>query len=124
MDMLSNQVIIDWFKGLQDDICHGLEKLDGVGKFHEDKWTRPEGGGGRTRIIQGEHIEKGGVNFSAVHGSMPEVVAKGLGLPANDFLATGVSIVLHPSSPMVPIIHIKSSTGNDWTNQIYIDRLL
>lgn len=106
MDLLTNHVIIEWFKELQDDICEGLEALDGVGKFHQDEWSRPEGGGGRTRIIQGEHIEKGGVNFSAVHGSMPEVIAKGLGLPPNDFLATGVSIVLHPSNPMLPIIHM------------------
>ncbi len=106
MDILTSQVIIEWFKNLQNKICSALEHLDGLGKFHQDKWTRPEGGGGRTRIIQGEHIEKGGVNFSAVHGDMPEVVAKELGLPANEFLATGVSIVLHPSSPMVPIIHM------------------
>ena len=106
MDIVTQQSIIDWFKGLQDDICSSLEELDGEGKFREDKWERPEGGGGRTRIIQGQHIEKGGVNFSAVHGTMPEVIAKGLGLPANQFVATGVSIVLHPRNPMVPIIHM------------------
>lgn len=119
MDIITQDHIIDWFKGLQDDICTSLEDLDGSTKFHEDKWIRPEGGGGRTRIIQGDQIEKGGVNFSAVHGSMPEQIAKGLGLKPNDFLATGVSIVLHPSHPLVPIIHMnvryfETDTGEWW----------
>ena len=106
MDIVTQQSIIDWFKGLQDNICSSLEELDAHGRFREDPWERAEGGGGRTRIIQGQHIEKGGVNFSAVHGSMPETIAKGLGLPPNEFVATGVSIVLHPTNPMVPIIHM------------------
>ena len=98
--------IIFHFKALQDKICLGLEHLDGTGKFAEDKWERPGGGGGRTRIIEGQHIEKGGVNFSAVHGSMPLRIAEALGLPPNEFLASGVSIVLHPHNPWVPIIHM------------------
>ena len=74
--------IINRFKSLQDSICHGLEELDGTAHFSEDVWERPEGGGGgRSRVIQGAHIEKGGVMFSAVHGEMPEVIAKGLNLP-------------------------------------------
>jgi len=92
--------------GLQDRICAGLEAEDGEGKFHEDLWQRAEGGGGRTRIIQGRHIEKGGVNFSAVHGPMPEKIAKALGISEGKFYATGVSIVLHPINPHVPIIHM------------------
>lgn len=91
---------------LQDSICSGLEALDGEGKFVEDKWDRPEGGGGRSRVILGSKIEKGGVNFSAVHGDMPANISTALKLPATDFFATGVSIVLHPRSPMVPIIHM------------------
>lgn len=98
--------ISEWFKGLQDDICSALEQGDGQGVFHEDLWERPEGGGGRTRVIQGQHIEKGGVNFSAVHGPLPEKIGKALGLTAGSFFATGVSIVLHPRSPLVPIIHM------------------
>lgn len=117
--MIDAQEIITWFQGLQDRICHGLEELDAQGKFIEDAWDRPEGGGGRSRVIQGQHIEKGGVMFSAVDGEMPAVIAKGLGLPANNFLATGVSIVLHPSNPLVPIIHMnvryfETSTGEWW----------
>ncbi len=98
--------IIGWFKGLQDDICTSLESLDGSGKFHEDKWIRPEGGGGRSRVIQGAHIEKGGVMFSAIDGMMPETIAKGLDIKPTHFHATGVSIVLHPKNPWVPIIHM------------------
>lgn len=98
--------IAEWFKGLQDDICRALEQGDGEGTFQEDMWERPEGGGGRTRVIQGQHIEKGGVNFSAVHGPLPEKIGKALGLTAGSFFATGVSIVLHPRSPLVPIIHM------------------
>ncbi|MEM1123776.1 MAG: oxygen-dependent coproporphyrinogen oxidase [Bacteroidota bacterium] len=98
--------IVTYLKDLQDDICQQLEVADGVGKFQQDNWNRPGGGGGRTRIIQGALIEKGGVNFSAVEGNLPEKISKALNLPASQFFATGVSIVLHPVSPMVPIIHM------------------
>ena len=102
----SKEDIKHWFMSLQDDICHGLEKLDGVGSFSEDLWTRPEGGGGRSRVILGKHIAKGGVNFSAVEGRLPEKISNALGLSPTDFFATGVSIVLHPDNPHVPIIHM------------------
>ena len=98
--------IVNWFKLLQDDICTALENLDGKGKFQEDLWKRDGGGGGRTRIIRGENISKGGVNFSEVHGMMSEVMARKLDIPSGQFLATGVSIVLHPNNPWVPIIHM------------------
>ena len=98
--------IIDFFKTLQDEICMSLEAMDGHGRFKEDTWERPGGGGGRSRVILGQHIEKGGVMFSAVHGEMPEAIAKSLSLPENNFSATGVSIVLHPKNPWVPIIHM------------------
>jgi coproporphyrinogen III oxidase len=93
------------FMSIQDSICAALELQDG-GRFKEDLWQRPEGGGGRTRIIEGNQIEKGGVLFSAVHGPMPDAVAKGMKMEPTDFFATGVSIVLHPHSPMTPIIHM------------------
>lgn len=110
--MLNKETITEWFKELQDSICKGLEGLDGVETFQEDLWERPEGGGGRTRVIQdGAIIEKGGVNFSAVEGDMPEKLLKVLKVKADiskpiNFYATGVSIVLHPRSPMTPIIHM------------------
>ena len=80
--------------------------MDGGGKFQEDIWERAGGGGGRSRVILGKVIEKGGVNFSAVHGEMPANISEKLGLPPSQFFATGVSIVLHPANPNVPIIHM------------------
>ncbi len=111
--------ITEWFKTLQDQICAGLEDLDGTGKFQQDLWEREGGGGGRTRVIKGEIIEKGGVNFSAVHGPISKQMAATLKLEEGSFYATGVSIVLHPKSPMVPIIHMnvryfEMSTGVWW----------
>ena len=100
--------IVSGFKVLQDRICAGLESLDGKGMFIEERWQRSGGGGGRTRVISdGNVFEKGGVNFSHVHGIMPEKIASRLNLPLSaKFHATGVSIVIHPESPMVPIIHM------------------
>lgn len=102
----TRQDITEYFKWLQDDICRQLEEADGEGAFREDPWERSAGGGGRTRVIEGRHIEKGGVNFSAVHGPMPDKIVQALGVAAGSFYATGVSIVLHPRNPLVPIIHM------------------
>jgi coproporphyrinogen III oxidase len=108
--MLSREHIASAFTGLQRDICASLEEADGKGKFISDSWERPGGGGGLTRVIShGNVIEKGGVNFSAVWGRTPEPVLQAMKIEsANppDFYATGVSIVLHPFNPMVPIIHM------------------
>jgi coproporphyrinogen III oxidase len=107
MEKLDRNLIQIWFEGLQDRICTALETTDGKAKFHEDKWERSEGGGGKTRVVNnGNIIEKGGVSFSAVHGKTPEKILKALNLNEADFFATGVSIVIHPNSPMVPIIHM------------------
>ncbi|WP_256007075.1 oxygen-dependent coproporphyrinogen oxidase [Pedobacter deserti] len=99
--------VVAAFKQIQDEICRELEQTDGGASFEEENWTRDGGGGGRTRIIQnGNVLEKGGVNFSAVHGKLPESVKRGLGVDSDEFFATGVSIVMHPSNPYVPIIHM------------------
>ncbi|MEM7103765.1 MAG: oxygen-dependent coproporphyrinogen oxidase [Bacteroidota bacterium] len=103
---LTKEQIADWFKRLQNEICTGLEAIDGQGKFQEDKWKRHGGGGGQTRTFSGKVIEKGGVNFSAVFGDMPGKITKALGLDQDTFFASGVSIVLHPRNPMAPIIHM------------------
>jgi len=104
---MNKESIINDFKAIQDSICLGLEKLDGKTTFRTDNWERPEGGGGRTRIMQnGALIEKGGVNFSAVHGPVSDIMHNQLGLNGEEFTATGVSIVLHPTNPHVPIIHM------------------
>lgn len=111
--MPDKENIRDWFLELQADICRQLEAADGKGKFLSDEWARPGGGGGISRVLKnGKIIEKGGVNFSAVWGKTPEATLKLLNLPLGEgddppqFFATGVSIVLHPHNPMVPIIHM------------------
>lgn len=104
---MTKETIVSAFRQLQDDICQALELADGQGKFQEDAWERPGGGGGRSRVIRGAAIEKGGVNFSEVHGELNATAAKALKLgKGGDFFATGVSIVLHPRNPWVPIIHM------------------
>jgi coproporphyrinogen III oxidase len=96
-----------YFMDLQDRITDGLSKLDGR-SFREDLWDRDGGGGGgRTRVLEGGDIfEKGGVNFSRVEGNLPEEFAdqipRGSG---TEFLATGISLVIHPRNPRVPIVH-------------------
>jgi coproporphyrinogen III oxidase len=106
--MVVKEEITEQFMSLQDSICSAIEAEDKGASFLEDKWSREEGGGGRTRIIQkGNVIEKGGVLFSAVHGKVPEFLSKeNPALKEDTFYATGVSIVMHPSSPLVPIIHM------------------
>lgn len=97
-----------WFQDLQLAIIKQLEEADGKAKFTFDEWQRAEGGGGKSSVIQdGNIIEKGGVNYSAVYGKTPEFLIKSnQELINSQFYATGVSIVLHPQNPMVPIIHM------------------
>jgi coproporphyrinogen III oxidase len=114
---VNKEMISSALMTLQDNICKGLEGLDGSALFQEDPWERPGGGGGRTRIIQGKNIEKGGVNFSAVYGPSSPQMNRVLGIESDSFYATGVSIVLHPSNPNVPIIHMNVryfEAGNNW----------
>ncbi len=110
--MPTKETIRDWFTHLQQDICNQLEETDGQGKFIRDEWERPGGGGGVASVLTGgKIIEKGGVNFSAVWGKAPEPVVKSLNLSLTeqvDFFATGISIVIHPFNPMVPIIHMNT----------------
>ncbi|HEU4388817.1 MAG TPA: oxygen-dependent coproporphyrinogen oxidase [Blastocatellia bacterium] len=96
-----------FFATLQDEICAAIEQLDGDAGFHEDLWDREGGGGGRTRVMaNGGVFEKAGINFSEVHGQLPEAFAARLPMgEGTDFFATGVSLVLHPQSPMVPTVH-------------------
>ncbi|QHT65926.1 oxygen-dependent coproporphyrinogen oxidase [Rhodocytophaga rosea] len=117
---MQKEEISSWFQQLQDNICRQIEATDGKARFEEDLWTRDAGGGGRTRIIQkGNILEKGGVLFSAVHGETPANILRALHLEEAEFYATGVSIVMHPQSPMVPIIHMnvryfEMSNGIKW----------
>lgn len=109
-----------WLRGFQDRLCKALEVCDGEATFQEDAWQHETGGGGRSRIIQnGGIFEKGGVNFSAVSGEMPVAAATKLLMPDPRYFATGVSVVLHPQNPMVPIIHmnvryLETGNGEAW----------
>jgi len=95
-----------YIQNLQDRITSKLEAIDGKAIFQEDVWKRPEGGGGRTRVIDnGAVFEKGGVNISGVHGKLPESMQKYFKVPQCDFFACGLSLVLHPKNPMVPTVH-------------------
>ena len=95
-----------YIQQLQDRITTKLEAVDGKAKFQEDVWDRPEGGGGRTRVIEnGNVFEKGGVNISGVHGKLPDSMQKYFGVEDADFFACGLSLVLHPKNPMVPTVH-------------------
>lgn len=104
--MIKKEQIADQFRALQLRICEGLEDMDRGAAFQEDPWTLHSGGGGKTRVILGNHIEKGGVNFSAVWGPASDKLQKMLKKQGDTFFATGVSIVLHARSPHVPIIHM------------------
>lgn len=105
--MISKEQIALEYQIIQDEITSALEEIDGHAKFQEEIWDREGGGGGRTRIIlNGDVLEKGGVNFSAVYGKLPEIVQKAFKVDNDDFFATGVSIVMHPNHPWIPIIHM------------------
>ena len=93
---------------LQDRLCQALAAEDGQADFREDSWTREEGGGGRSRVIEnGGVFEKGGVNFSHVYGAQlpPSATAARPELTGRSFHAVGVSWVLHPENPHVPTSH-------------------
>ncbi len=95
-----------YFEELQEKICAALEVADGQGQFSTDAWSRKEGGGGRSRVLEeGGIFEKAGVNVSTIHGMMPESIAKKMEVPPSLFFASGISLVLHPQSPMIPTVH-------------------
>jgi coproporphyrinogen III oxidase len=100
------QQFYTYIQNLQDSIGVALEKVDGVAVFEEDLWKRPEGGGGRTRVLSnGAVFEKGGVNISAVEGELPQALRDNFGVSEGAFFACGLSLVLHPKNPKVPTVH-------------------
>lgn len=119
--VLEKTTIATYFQALQSSICQAIEQADGSGVFEVETWERPGGGGGRSRVLQeGTILEKAGVGFSAVHGTTHEAMQRMLKIsePA-EFFATGVSIVMHPRNPRVPIIHMnvryfELSNGTYW----------
>jgi coproporphyrinogen III oxidase len=107
-----NKINVDeikqYYLDLQDRICSELEAEDGEARFVEDDWQREEGGGGRTRVLtSGKVFEQAGVNFSHVNGAnMPaSATAHRPELAGRQFIAMGVSLVIHPHNPYVPTSH-------------------
>ncbi|MEX2198809.1 MAG: oxygen-dependent coproporphyrinogen oxidase [Burkholderiales bacterium] len=111
--------VSDYFTGLQASIVAALEALDG-GRFREDRWTRPEGGGGAARVLEeGALFERAGVNFSRVQGARlpPSATATRPQLAGRAFEAMGVSLVLHPRNPYCPTVHMNVrcfAAGDAW----------
>lgn len=102
------QAVSSYLLGLQDRICQALERVDQQNIFREDQWTRDEGGGGRSRVMEeGAVFEKAGINFSHVHGhQLPaSATAHRPELAGRNFEALGVSLVIHPRNPYVPTSH-------------------
>ncbi len=94
------------FTDLQQRITDAIATIDGGGGFRTDSWTRPEGGGGRSMVLEGGAvIEKGAVHYSCVHGEMSEAFAKELPGESRRFFATGISLILHPRCPHAPTTH-------------------
>jgi len=106
--MTDKLAVKDYLLNLQDRICTGLQVEDGQAIFQEDSWVREEGGGGRSRVItDGGVFEKGGANFSHVHGTQlpPSATAARPELAGRSFEAMGVSLVMHPENPYIPTSH-------------------
>ncbi len=101
--------VLSFLEGLQDRICADIEALDGEGRFREDAWRRPAGGGGRSRVLrEGSVFEQAGVNYSHVMGpGLPgSATAHRPELAGRSFQAAGVSLVIHPRNPYVPTSHM------------------
>lgn len=119
-NILFKRRVEDFFKNLQNVICTSLEELDGKAKFSQDVWAHRESGGGKTRILQqGDLLEKAGVNFSGVTSQLSPTLAARLGVEAQPIFATGISLVLHPLSPMIPVVHmnlryLELAGGDGW----------
>ena len=109
-----------FFLDLQDKITEALAGIDGGGGFVTDEWTRPDGGGGRSRVLEnGPVIEKGGVNVSCVYGELSEAFAKDIPGEGKSFFATGISLIIHPRSPHAPTVHanfryLEKGSGAAW----------
>ena len=120
MESLDRHSVEGSYRLIQEEFCSAIEELDGLSKFREDRWERPGGGGGATRILAGEGpIEKAAVNFSAVQGPTPERLSERLAADSAEFYATGVSIIVHPRNPHAPTFHanlryFETDTGHAW----------
>lgn len=109
-----------YFEELQNTICSALTLADGKETFRRDRWSHAESGGGETRVLQsGAIFEKAGVNFSAIEAVPNAATAAGLNIQPQRAFATGISLILHPSSPMIPTVHmnlrfLELANGDAW----------
>ena len=117
----------EWFRRLRDDLCMALESIEDdvegpngsskleAGRFQQKAWERPSegdgnGGGGVMSILRGRVFEKAGVNVSTVQGEFSEEFRKNIPGADKDprFWAAGVSVVIHPLSPVIPAAHMNT----------------
>jgi len=108
MSDVATSAVKDYLLGLQERVCETLAAIDGSAAFAEDRWERPQGGGGRTRVLsEGAVLEQAGVGFSHVAGDglPPSASAHRPELVGRRFQAMGVSLVIHPRNPYVPTSH-------------------
>ena len=112
--------VVNSYQELQAKICLSLEQADGKAKFQVDKWAKEIGSGKTNVLIDGDAIEKAAVNFSSVSGKVSESMRKALQIQqAEEYFATGISSIIHPKNPFVPIIHMnvryfELSSGKAW----------
>lgn len=112
--------IVNSYQELQTKICHSLEQTDGKAKFQIDEWSKEIGSGRTNVLIDGDAIEKAAVNFSAVSGKVSDSMRKALQIQeAEEYFATGISSIIHPKNPFVPIIHMnvryfELNSGRAW----------
>jgi len=114
----------NWFKILQDSICHSIQKLEKSNAIFQSKsWKRnnkKDEGGGEFRILKnGKVFDKVGVNFSKVYGKFPQKFKKNIPGTQKDpsFWASGISVVMHLKNPLIPAMHFNTryiSTTRDW----------
>ncbi|NBV05683.1 MAG: oxygen-dependent coproporphyrinogen oxidase [Proteobacteria bacterium] len=119
------KITSEWFKNLRDKICAEFEKIEeefnakNSGKFTRKSWDRDGGGGGEMSLMKGNVFEKVGVNFSKVYGEFSEEFRKQIpGSEADGkFWASGISLVAHMKSPLVPAVHMNTRficTTKNW----------
>ena len=112
--------VAGFYSRLQTDLCSTFELFDGTATFGTERWERSEGGGGTTRVLQGDGpLEKAAINVSVVCGAVPPKLSERLVSRADTFYATGISMIFHPRNPHAPTMHanlryFETDTGEAW----------